>query len=112
MLMSRCLYSNVSKVPYHILLLVHVSEAAKVAALSHTSCLQEVPTTLEAAKMAALSYTSCLQEVPTTLQLEAILNIQVAFVKVQVTPQHYFPSKSMVHPYSKSAKYSGLVLDH
>ena len=37
--------------------------------------------------MATLSHTSCLQEVPTTLQLGEILNIQVAFVKVQVTLQ-------------------------
>ena len=65
--MSICLCSNVSKVPYHILLLAYVSEAAKIAALSHTSCLQEVPT---------------------TLQLGAILNIQVAFIRVQVTLQH------------------------
>ena len=64
--MSRCPYSNVSKVPYHILLLLHVFEAAKMAALSHTSCLQEVPT---------------------TLQLGAILNIQVAFIKAEVTLQ-------------------------
>ena len=53
--MSRCLYSNVSKVPYHILLLVHVSEAAKMAALSHTSCPQDVPTTLQLGAIGARS---------------------------------------------------------
>ena len=47
-------------VPYHILLLVHAFQVAKMALLSHTSCLQEAPT---------------------TLQLEAIFNIQVAFMK-------------------------------
>ena len=73
--MSRCLYSNVSKVPYHMLLLVHVSEAAKMAALSHTSCLQEVPT---------------------ILQLGAILNTQVAFVKVQVTLQQVESNTAMI----------------
>ena len=41
--------------------------------------------------MAALSHTSCLQEMPTTLQLGAILNIQVVFVKVKVTLQQSGP---------------------